>query len=184
MPRDSFDVYYHQNGRWSVHASFESDQRELAIEEAKGVEAKLGYPARVVRETFFEDTNTSDAIVTWQGPKSRKLSDSDSMFGPGAGAKPAAKASGSPRRSAPAGAVSRPLNAGAAGKSATPKTKSKKKGSNVFVDLAIAIIISTVIAVVSAAGIALLTLQLQKTKTIAMFDSTPLIFGAFILAVC
>ena len=63
MARETFEVYYFQNGRWSVHASYEPGQRELAIEEAKNVESTMGYPTRVVRETFYPETKTTELQV-------------------------------------------------------------------------------------------------------------------------
>jgi hypothetical protein len=93
MARDSYEVYYFQNNRWSVHASYEGDARDDAIEEAINVETKLGFPARVVRETYYAETNTTEEVVAWQGTKSRKIADSDNMFGnrPAAPAKPGPK---------------------------------------------------------------------------------------------
>lgn len=177
MPRESFDVYYYQNGRWSLHASYEADQREQAIGDAMGVESKLNLPARVVRETFLDDSTNSEATVTWQGTKGRKISDNDDMFG----AKLAPSKSPPARKPVPIAPPPPAAKSKTPAKPA-PKPKSKKKkGRSMFTDLAIAISISTVIAVMSAAGVALLTLQLQKTGTIAVFDSTPVIFGSFIL---
>ena len=62
MARETFEVYYYQNGRWHLHASFQSSERELAVEEARMVEAKEGYATRVVRETFSPETNTSEEV--------------------------------------------------------------------------------------------------------------------------
>ncbi len=81
MARESYEVYYQQNGRWQLHASYEANQREQAIEDAKGIEAKEGFPSRVVRETFSDDTNTSEEVVTWQSAKAKNINDADSMFG-------------------------------------------------------------------------------------------------------
>ncbi|MDX2224821.1 MAG: adenylate/guanylate cyclase domain-containing protein [Rhodospirillaceae bacterium] len=187
MPRDTFEVYYFQSGRWSVHASFEADQRDLAIEEAKGVEAKLGYPSRVVRATFFEDSNTSEEVVTWQGTKGRKIGDTDSMFG---APPPIAKA---PARSAPASAPARRAaeprpkpTAKAAkpaprpGAPAVAKVKKKKKRRGTFVSLVISLSVALGTSTVGGAAVALLTIQLQRMGAIGVFDSTPLIFGSFV----
>ena len=81
MARETFEVYYHQNGRWQLHASYEGTERDKAIEEGKGIEAKEGFPTRVVRETFNEDTNTSEEVITWQSTKAKNINDADSMFG-------------------------------------------------------------------------------------------------------
>ena len=71
MSRDTFEVYYNQNNRWQLHASYEASQRELAIEEAKVVEQKEGYATRVVRETFQPETNTTENVITWQSSKAK-----------------------------------------------------------------------------------------------------------------
>ncbi len=73
MATENYEVYYFQNGRWHVHARYEAEEREIAIEEAISVESKLGYPARVIRETFYADTNTTEETVTYQGTKAKKL---------------------------------------------------------------------------------------------------------------
>ena len=102
MARESFEVYYSQNGRWQLHATYEATQRELAIEDAKGIEAKEGFPSRVVRETFSDETNTSEAAVTWQSPKAKNMNDDDSMFGEKKGKQPKKKrAPPQPQRPAP-----------------------------------------------------------------------------------
>ena len=81
MARESFEVYYNQNERWQLHASYEASQREQAIEDAKGIEAKEGFPSRVMRETLSEETNTSDATITWQSATAKNMNDADNMFG-------------------------------------------------------------------------------------------------------
>src|SRR4051794_41797821 len=90
MARDTFEIYYFQNGRWSVHASFESGERELALAEAQKVDKTLGFPVRLVRETFYPETNTSEEVVSWQSAKAKQLGDPDGMFGGDKG-KPASK---------------------------------------------------------------------------------------------
>jgi adenylate cyclase len=189
MPRDTFEVYYFQNGRWSVHASFEADQRDQAIEEAKGVEAKLGYPSRVVRATFFEDTNTSEEVVTWQGTKGRKIGDSDSMFGvpPPIARAPSRPAPAPVRRAAEprpkAGATSAAKTGKPAARAAPPppaKVKKKRKGRSTFVSLVVSLAVALGTAVVGGAAVALLTIQLQRMGAIGVFDATPLIFGSFV----
>jgi hypothetical protein len=96
MATENYEVYYFQNGRWHVHARYEAEEREIAIEEAISVESKLGYPARVIRETFYADTNTTEETVTYQGTKAKKITDADTMFGPQSqgGTGPGAKGAG------------------------------------------------------------------------------------------
>lgn len=81
MARESFEIYYFQNGRWSVHASFEGSEREQALVEAQKVEKQIGVPVRLVRETFYAETNTTEEVVSWQNAKAKQMGDADSMFG-------------------------------------------------------------------------------------------------------
>ena len=81
MANDQFEVYYFQNGRWHVHARYEATEREIAIEEAKSVETNLGYPARVIRETFFPESNTTEEVVTYQGQRAKNIADAEISVG-------------------------------------------------------------------------------------------------------
>ncbi len=99
MAIEHYEIYYFQNGRWHVHARYEADEREVAIEEAVSVESKLGYPARVIRETFYPDTNTTEESVTYQGNKAKNIADADNMFGGGPqSAGPGKKGAGGPQQ--------------------------------------------------------------------------------------
>jgi adenylate cyclase len=81
MAKDSFEIYYYQDGRWSVHASYESSQRDVALAEAQELEKTLRAPVRLVRETFYPETNTSEEAVSWQSTKAKTMPDADRMFG-------------------------------------------------------------------------------------------------------
>jgi len=133
MAKDSFEVYYYQNGRWQLHMSFEAGQRELAIEEAKLVEGKEGFATRVVRESYSDETNTTEEAVTWQSQKAKSINDADNMFG-GGGQKQAPKkkkAPPAPQRPAPAAAPApeKPKAAPRPAKAPARKPKKKKKRS-------------------------------------------------------
>ena len=143
--RDSFEVYYYQNGRWQLHMSFEAGQRELAIEEAKMVEGKEGYATRVVRESYSEDTNTTEEAVTWQSQKAKSINDADDMFGVGdkkqAPKKKKGPPPGAPRPApaVPAPAAEKPKAAPRPKAPARKPKKSKKRGALIKVFMAIAI---------------------------------------------
>ncbi len=183
MARDSYEVYYYQNSRWSVHASYEADAREESVAEAMNVEAKFGYPCRVIKETFFPETNTSEEVVVWQSAKAKKMADSDNMFGnkqQAAPAKPAAKKSPppppppkrdekKPKRPPPS-----PI------KKSTGKAKKKKTKKGFFGKLLTSISISAAVAIGSAAFTVLLILYLQDQSYIAPENRTPIIFGTFV----
>jgi adenylate cyclase len=81
MARESFEIYYYQSGRWSVHATFEGNEREAAMAEAQKVEKSLGLPVRLVRETFYPEENKSDVVVSWQSAKAKQMGDAEDMFG-------------------------------------------------------------------------------------------------------
>lgn len=183
MARDSFEVYYYQGGRWSLHASYEADAREEAIAEAQNVEAKLGYPARVIKETFYPETNTSEESIAWQGVKGKKIADADNMFGTkqAAPAKPAAKKAAPP---SPPPRQERKAEAPAprpAKKPVPVKPKKRRKEKGFFAKLFTSLLVSSATAVVAAAALALLILQLQSMKMIEAENRTPLIIGTFVM---
>lgn len=101
MSRDSFEVYYHQNGRWQLHATFEANQRDQAIAEAQTVETKEGYATRVVRETYIAETNTTENAITWQSQKAKTINDTDDMFGTGGAGGKGPQKGGGPKKKAP-----------------------------------------------------------------------------------
>jgi len=168
MSRDTFEVYYNQNNRWQLHASYEASQRELAIEEAKIVEQKEGYATRVVRETFQPETNTTENVITWQSQKAKAINDSDNMFGntPAGGGKgpqkaapkkqaPAAPRPAQPRAAAPAPQQpqkpAQPKKAAAQGAPLRKPAKKGKKQRGSFTKLLIAVGSSAAMAIVLAA---------------------------------
>ena len=205
MARDTYEVYYHQNKRWQLHASFESNEREVAIEEATMVANKEGFATRVVRETFFPDTNTTEEVVAWQSPKAKQMSDADDMFGVNAqeenrkksklkkrkGGAPAPQA---PRRGGP------PPSASASRPAASPsaKVKKKKKGAKkkgtpakvkrkrrknqaggvtrVITTLAI----SFGVAAIGASAVAVVIAQLVAMEFLPRANRLPLITGTFV----
>jgi adenylate cyclase len=193
MARESFEVYYFQNGRWSVHASYEPGQRELAIEEAKNVEAQMGYPARVVRETFYPETNTTEEVVSWQGSRAKKVADADHMFGHGGQQKaPASAKSGAkpqprrqpvaePRPQSPTQQRTAPTSRPAPKGAPPPKPKKRKKKRGAFMRLLGSVMISLGIAVVGAAAVALLFGQLVRSGVAQASSGPTALFGSFIL---
>jgi adenylate cyclase len=126
MARDTFEVYYNQNGRWQLHTSYEASQRDLAIEEAKTVEQKEGYATRVVRETVKPD-NTTEEVITWQSPKAKNINDADNMFGV---AVPQAKSAAKGSRKAPAPRP--PAQAKVSAATPAPEKKSTPQKSAAF----------------------------------------------------
>ena len=193
MARESFEVYYYQESRWQLHASFEPAEREKAIEEAKGIEAKEGFPSRVVRESFSEESNTSEETVTWQSAKAKNIHDTDTMFGEKKAAKgkdkkkkPPPPAPARPRpapeqpRSEPKSEPSKPKPARPAAKAASKKTKGKKKRSG-LVRFLIAILISLALAIVSLVATSLIVAQAASMGILPPRNYSQLILGASVL---
>ncbi len=187
MARESYEVYYNQNGRWQLHASFEANEREKAVEDAKGIEAKEGFPSRVVRETFSEDTNTSEEIVTWQSAKAKTMNDADTMFGEKKDKKAKPKKRPPPPQ-APRPAPKQPEAEPAKAKAAPPrpagtkprKPKGKKKRSG-FVRFLLAIVISLALAIVSLISATLIVAQMVSMGTLPPANYTQLIVGSAVL---
>ncbi len=199
MARDTYEVYYHQNGRWQLHASFESGERDIAIEEANVVANKEGYATRVVRETFYPETNTTEDVVAWQSPKAKQMGDADDMFGTGAGKAPQKKAprrgggqtqrqslqrggppsaDPSPARAAPKKKKKKKVakTSGAQGK---VKRRPKKKSSGVARAIMV-LAISVGVAAIGAAAMALIIAQLVAMDVLPRANRLPLINGTFI----
>src|SRR6185369_13439605 len=107
MARDSFEVYLYQDGRWSVHSSFEGNQRDEALLTAQELEKSARLPVRLVRETYDPQTNTTEEAISWQSAKAKEMPDADNMFGTKAPApapkkkKAAPKPAPAPRRKEP-----------------------------------------------------------------------------------
>ncbi|MGE5502783.1 MAG: adenylate/guanylate cyclase domain-containing protein [Actinomycetota bacterium] len=87
-----YEVYVQESRGWMLHARFPRQEREEAIREAKELETTLNIRVKVVRETYYTDTNQFDeAEVYMSGMQVKK---------PAAAAAPARSASPS-RSSAP-----------------------------------------------------------------------------------
>ncbi len=194
MSRDTFEVYYHQNGRWQLHASFEASQRELAIEEAKTVEQKEGYATRVVRETFNSENNTTEDVITWQSAKAKNINDSDDMFGVGpaggkAPAKPKKQAPAAPRPAPRPAAPTQPQaqkQAKPAAFQAAPvrKTvkKKKKKQRGAVTRFLIVLGTSAAISILCAVAAAIAVAGLVDMNILPQRDYTPMVAGTFVLS--
>lgn len=65
----SYEVYYQQNKRWHLQASFDSTKRDDAVEEAKRLE-KEGHlqGTCVVREAYDTDSNLSHESIIYTSP--------------------------------------------------------------------------------------------------------------------
>ncbi len=198
MARDTFEVYYNQNGRWQLHASFEASQRDLAIEEAKTVEQKEGYATRVVRETFNAATNTTEDAITWQSAKAKNINDSSDMFGigpgNGGGKTPPKQAAKKPAptavRAAPRPAAaqqqqaSKPQQKGGSAQAAPARKsgKKKKKQRSAVARFLIVIGTSAAIAIVCAIAAAIGVAGLVEMRMLPQRDYTAMVAGTLVLS--
>ena len=193
MARESFEVYYHQDGRWQLHGSYEPAEREKAIEEAKMIEAKEGFATRVVRETFNEENNTSEEAITWQSPKAKNINDADKMFGGGGDKKKAAAKKKQPPPQAPrprpapeprTEAKAEPAKAKPPAPrpaKASPKQQKVKKKRSGFVRFLMAILISLALAIVSLVASSLIVAQAASMGFLPPRNYSQLIIGASVL---
>ncbi len=204
MARDTYEVYYHQNKRWQLHASFESNEREVAIEEATMVANKEGFATRVVRETFYPDTNTSEEVVAWQSPKAKQLGDADDMFGvnaqdekrksnlkkrKGGAPQPQASRRGGPPPSAPPSrtATAPPTKAKKKkkgskkkGPPAKGKRRRRKNQASGVTRAIMTLAVSFGIAAIGAAAMAVVIAQLVAMDILPRANRLPLITGTFV----
>jgi adenylate cyclase len=191
MAIEHYEVYYFQNGRWHVHARFEAAERETAIEEAKSVETNLGYAARVIRETFYPESNTTEEVVTFQGNRAKKISDSDSMFGAGAAsAGPGARVSGGSTSGGPTRSSPKQSSTDSSGSTRQQvirkeeqkqKQKTRKKAKNALLMVLTGFMLSLFIAVIGSLAITLVLFQMVEAGLVPKGNRNSLVFGTFIL---
>jgi adenylate cyclase len=67
-----FEVYVLQQGRWILHARYPGEERQQAVLDARTTEAATGFPAKVIRETYFPEVNDSERITTYISPKAKE----------------------------------------------------------------------------------------------------------------
>ncbi len=97
-----YEVYVLESRGWMLHARFPRQERDNALAEAKELE-QISLKVRVVRETYYSDTNTfdeSDIYSTGKGPPDK----SKAAAAPVAAARPAAGRHPPPVRSTAAAA--------------------------------------------------------------------------------
>lgn len=96
-----FEVYVLDNGRWTMHARYGSDQRKAAVMDARSTEFTTGLPTKVVAETYFPEINESELVTAYISPKARALRES------GRTVKRSGRAPGSARHMAAASGMKR-----------------------------------------------------------------------------
>lgn len=68
-PVIQFEVYFLQDGRWTLHSRFGQSERQDAIKDAMAAESGTGFPTKVIRDTYFPDTNTNETVTIYSSPK-------------------------------------------------------------------------------------------------------------------
>jgi hypothetical protein len=68
-----YEVYALDQGRWSLHARYPGAQRTEAIMDASATESLTGRATKVVRDTYWAETNENEEITTYLSPKARTL---------------------------------------------------------------------------------------------------------------
>lgn len=68
-----FEVHVYQHGRWTIHARYPSEEREEAVRDASATENTTGRPTKVIRETYFPQTNNTETVTVYVSPKTKEL---------------------------------------------------------------------------------------------------------------
>jgi class 3 adenylate cyclase len=66
-PSIHYEVYTQDGTRWNLHARYERNEREAALNDAKNVERTLQIPAKVVREIYYPANNRSEETLVYAG---------------------------------------------------------------------------------------------------------------------
>lgn len=67
-----FEVYVLDHGRWTIHARYGSDQRKMAIMDARNTEFSTGLPTKVIVETYFPEIDEAELVTAYISPKARE----------------------------------------------------------------------------------------------------------------
>jgi len=68
-----YEVYVLDEGRWTLCGRYPGAQREDAVKEASATEGLTGRATKVVRDTYFPETNHNEEITTYISPKGRAM---------------------------------------------------------------------------------------------------------------
>jgi class 3 adenylate cyclase len=169
-----FEVYLLEARGWLLHARFPRQERDNALTEAKELESTLGVRVKVVRETYYTDTNAFDeAEVYLSGPPAAK-----------AGAKPGAAGGGrasAPRQGKTTGtAKTAPRKAAAATRYTPPPARPPASAGGLLLRV-------TVICAFAVAAALLLTQYGVPKVVLLLYDYdiriTPTAYGQLLFAV-
>jgi len=68
-----FEVQVLQRGRWTIHARYPGEEKNVALRDAQDTELNTGFPTKVIRETYFPESNESERITTYVSPKAKQV---------------------------------------------------------------------------------------------------------------
>jgi adenylate cyclase len=68
-----FEVHVYQQGRWSIHARYPNSEREEAVRDAVATGSVASCPTKVIRETYFPETNSTETVTIYVSPKAKAL---------------------------------------------------------------------------------------------------------------
>lgn len=64
-----YEIYVLAKNRWTLQMRFRHDQMNAALDEAKTIERTVGLPVKVMRETYFPDSNTCEEASVYISPR-------------------------------------------------------------------------------------------------------------------
>lgn len=78
----SYEIYYMQHKRWQIHARFDANQQEAAIEEARRLENESFEASCVIRESYNPNTGKFSESVIYSSPRLKNKPSAASITGP------------------------------------------------------------------------------------------------------
>jgi adenylate cyclase len=181
-----YEVYVLEGRGWMLHARFPRTERETAVNEAKELEQTLNVRVKVVRETYYTDTNAFDeAEIYLSGSKGAKSppAKSSTKSPPKSAATAAPRASsGTAPRSAPA------ARTGSTGKAPPPRPRPSARSDEEAAKARQ--IVARLLAVTAVSlAVALLAIKLTPEVIILLWKMgfsvsvSPEIYGQVLIAV-
>lgn len=137
-----YEVYVLESRGWMLHARFPRQDRENAISEAKELETSLNVKVRVLRETYYTDTNgfeEAEVYITGRGLQEKNIP-------PGASKGPASAAAARPAAgpAKPSSAGKRPAAAPVRRSSTEMPAKTRQLLGRLFAIVAVALAVALV----------------------------------------
>ena len=68
----NYEVYAFVRDRWTLHARYPGEERDMAILDAKRTENELNVPTKVIRESYYPHLNYSDEVTAYISPLAKR----------------------------------------------------------------------------------------------------------------